>query len=175
MNNIEKILILILILIVIGNLIPQNDYFETVSKINPRNEPFFDLYENIFKLLKEKYGMDKTLELMYELFSASLAQSYGTNFKKGDPHDFARIVGLHDNIVGLRVNFPKITDDLIIYQIQDDPFPNLKGLVDPEKLDASYMNFKLKYLLGDDWAYKMTKHFWWGDDCIEHRIYKKKK
>lgn len=175
MNNIAKILILILILIVIGNLIPQNDNFETVSKINPRNEPFFDLYENIFKLLKEKYGMDKTLELMYELFSASLAQSYGTNFKKGDPHDFARIVGLHDNIVGLRVNFPKITDDLIIYQIQDDPFPNLKGLVDPEKLDASYMNFKLKYLLGDDWAYKMTKHFWWGDDCIEHYIYKKKK
>ena len=57
----------------------------------------------------------------------------------------------------------------------DDPFPNLKGHVDPQKLDASYMNFKLKYLLGDDWEYKMTKHLWNGNDCIEHYIYKKKK
>ena len=110
---------------------------------------------------------------MYELFSASLAQSYGTNFKKGDPNEFARIVALHDNIVGLRIGYPKISENEIIYQIQDDPFPNLKGLVDPEKLDASYMNFKLKYLLGDDWEYKMTKHFWYGDNCIEHIIKKK--
>jgi hypothetical protein len=158
-----------------GNL--GTDGFGDVNKgiVRPRNQPFFNLYENVFKILNEELGEEKALKAMYKLFSASLSQSYGTEFKKGDPHEFKRVAALHDNNVGLRIGFPGgIKDDEFIYQILDDPFPGLKGLVDPKKLDASYMNFKLDYILGDDWYYDMTKHFWLGDDCIEHHFYRKK-
>lgn len=149
-------------------------YFTKVEmKINPRNAPFFNLYENITRLLLEEVGEKRTYELMRILYERGLSVSYGTNFKKGDPKEFARVLSLHDDNVGLHVEFPEVTDKRIVYQMLDDPFPHLKGVVDPYKYDFCYMDFKINYVLGPDWTYTITKHLWNGDSCIEHVIVKK--
>lgn len=138
------------------------------------NAAFFGLFENVFKLMKEEEGEEKALTFFRKLMTMGLSKSYGTNFQKGDVASFVELVGERDLIVGLRVEFPKIGNDEIIYQFHDDPFPNLKGLIDHHKLDDCYLSFKVKYLLGDNWKYETTKHIWDGDDYSEHRIYKAK-
>lgn len=137
------------------------------------NTPFFTLFENVFKLIKNEFNEDKALEYFSKLMEQGLSKSYGNDFLKGDPLEFVRIVQERDNLVGLRVKFPVVTNTEIIYQFLDDPFSNLKGLVFEEKLDACFINFKIKYLLGDNWIYKNTKHFWRGDRLTEYRIEKK--
>ena len=128
------------------------------------NSAFFGLFENVFKLLKSEYGEEKALELFSKLMEAGLSKSYGTSFEKGLPSEFERLVGERDQLVGLRVAFPKVTDDELVYQFHDDPFPNLKGLVNAKDLDRCYMNFKVQYLLGETWDYKTIRHIWNGDD-----------
>lgn len=137
------------------------------------NAAFFGLFENTFLLLKQEFGEEKALELFTRLMETGLSKSYGTSFEKGIPSEFQRLVQERDNMVGLRVEFPILKDDQIIYQFHDDPFPNLKGKVDSQLLDRCYMNFKIKYLLGDNWHYKTTKHIWNGDAYTEHQIYLK--
>jgi len=137
------------------------------------NAAFFGLFENVFKLLKEEYGEDRALEHFSTLMERGLSKSYGANLKKGDPVEFERLVAERDKLVGLHVEFPCVTDEQLVYQFHDDPFPNLKGYVDPHKLDHCYMNFKVQYILGSEWDYKTTKHLWNGDACTEHVIYKK--
>lgn len=137
------------------------------------NSAFFNLFENVFLLLKNKYGEEKALEHFAELMQTGLSRSYGENFKTGCFELFSKLVSERDELVGLKVTFRKINDDEFFYMFWDDPFPNLKGQVDAEKLDSCYMNFKVSYLLGPMWSYKTTKHLWWGDEYTEHRIFKK--
>ncbi len=139
------------------------------------NELFFRLYEITFLVNREdpEVGEEKALELMAKYFETGLKRAYDDmGFRKGDAREFARIVGARDRSVGLDVRFPVVTKDKIVYQFHDDPFPGLKGEVEPEKLDATYMAFKVRYLLGDDWGYTTTKHIW-KDGHTEHVIEKK--
>ncbi len=138
------------------------------------NTPFFTLYENTFLVLIEDLGKEKALKLLNKIFALGLKKAYdAAGFKKGDPNNFVKVVSTRDKNVGLKVKFPQVTDDKIIYQFHTDPFPSLKGKVNPSDLDASYMNFKVNYLLGNKWAYKTTKHIWKGDKYTEHVIAKK--
>lgn len=138
------------------------------------NAAFFGLFENVFKLLKQEYGEERALELFSELMTMGLSKSYGNDFKKGDLVAFERMVGERDKMVGLKVEFIRNSANELVYQFHDDPFPNLKGLVDPQKLDHCYMAFKVRYILGEGWSYKTTKHLWNGDQYTEHQIYKVK-
>lgn len=136
------------------------------------NAAFFGLFENTFKLLKNEFGEEKALDLFTKLMTVGLGKAYGDNFVKGQPKEFARLVSERDKMVGLHVEFPQIDDKTIIYQFHDDPFPNLKGEVNAEKLDKTYIDFKINYLLGEGWQYHTTKHLWWGDKYTEHVITK---
>ncbi|MEW6295078.1 MAG: hypothetical protein AB1467_02140 [Candidatus Diapherotrites archaeon] len=138
------------------------------------NGAFFGLYENLFLVIKKECGEKKALKLFTKIMVKGLKKAYDKmGFKKGKPEDFVKVVGARDKGVGLKVRFPKITQKEIVYQFYTDPFPNLKGKVSPEKLDAAYMQFKVNYLLGNNWQYKTRKHIWKGDNCTEHLITKK--
>ncbi len=141
--------------------------------MNSYNASFFGLFENVFKLLKEEYGEARALELFTALMESGLSKSYGTDFSKGHAKEFERMVAERDRLVGLRVEFPVISEDQLVYQFHDDPFPNLKGHVDSKKLDRCYMNFKVQYILGPEWDYQTTKHLWNGDAYTEHLIFKR--
>ena len=131
------------------------------------NSAFFGLFENLFLCLKEEYGKDKALSLFRKIIEQGLNGAYGQSFAKGSPNEFAKLVGDRDNNVGLRVTFPVVEKDKVVYQFHDDPFPGLKDKVGANELVDTYMNFKVKTILGDDWTYKMTKHLWNNDDCTE--------
>ena len=136
------------------------------------NGAFFGLFENVFKLLKNEYGESRALEMFARLMEMGLTKSYGKDFRFGDPIEFERLVSERDRLVGLRVEFPQVTENKIVYQFHDDPFPNLKGEVNHKDLDKCYLLFKINYILGDKWEYKTTKHLWDGDSFTEHEIYK---
>ncbi len=139
----------------------------------PYNAAFFGLYESVFLLLKEMKGEDEALNFMRLLFAAKLKAAYDSmGFRKGSPEDFARCVGERDKGVGLKVSF-LILSDKIIYRFHTDPFPGLKNRADAAKFDSTYMDFKVSFLLGDDWTYKTTRHIWNGDKFTEHVIMKK--
>lgn len=137
------------------------------------NAAFFSLYENWFTLLKNEFDEKTALNLFRKAMEAGLSKAYGDNIKKGSTAEFARLVGERDNNVGLLVKFPEMTDDKLVYQFHTDPFPNLKNKVDPQKLDDTYIAFKIRYILGDDWDYKNTAHLWNGNECTEFVIFKK--
>jgi len=139
-----------------------------------RNNAFFNLFENTFLVLKEEFGEDEALRLFRIIMENGLKTAYGNEFTKGKAEEFAHVVGERDDAVGLEVAFPKVDDDKIIYQFHTDPFPGLKGHVAPEKLDATYLNFKIDRLLGTGWTYETTKHLWLGDNCSEHVIVRSK-
>src|SRR4029079_3298687 len=136
------------------------------------NVAFFNLYENWFKLLKNEFGENKALELFRKAMEVGLTKAYGDSFTKGLPFEFTKLVGERDNNVGLLVKFPEVSDNKIIYQFYTDPFPNLKKEVLHAKLDDTYISFKIRYLLGDHWRYKTTKHIWNGDNYTEFVISK---
>lgn len=134
------------------------------------NKPFFTLFENIFITLKNEFHSKKALEIFTKIMEKGLKNSYGDDFKKGKTEEFRRLVGERDEIVGLNVSFPIVENNKIVYQFLTDPFPNLKEHISYKDLDATYLNFKVKYILGDNWDYKTTKHLWLGDKCSEHII-----
>ena len=136
------------------------------------NSAFFGLFENVFLLLKDEFGEKKALELFSALMSKGLSKSYGNDFTKGDSKAFEQLVKERDALVGLKVEFPLVTENKLIYCFYDDPFPNLKGHVEHGALDECYMRFKVNYILGSNWDYKTTKHIWDGDEYTEHQIYK---
>lgn len=136
------------------------------------NAAFFSLYENWFKLIKNEYGENKALELFRKVMETGLTKAYGDNFEKGMPSEFVRLVGERDNNVGLLVKFPEVSDNKLVYQFHTDPFPNLKNEVSHEKLDDTFILFKVRHLLGDQWEYKTTKHIWNGDNYTEFAISK---
>jgi hypothetical protein len=138
------------------------------------NAAFFGTHEAYFLMLKEKFGEEKALEILRLVMERNLGKAYATmGFKKGDPHSFASAVGERDKSVGLRIEFPEISEGKIVYRFLTDPFPGLKGHVDPHKLDDTFMRFKVSFLLGPDWHYRTTKHIWKGDAFTEHIIEKK--
>lgn len=136
------------------------------------NAAFFGLYENWFKLLKEELGEQKAIILFRKAMEKGLSKAYGENFKKGLTKEFAKLVGERDSNVGLLVKFPEISDNKIIYQFYTDPFPGLKSEVNAAKLDDTYISFKVKYILGNEWGYKNTAHLWRGDKYTEFVIFK---
>ena len=138
------------------------------------NTPFFNLYENLYLVLREAYNEQQALILFKRIMEKGLKKAYDVlGFKKGDPDSFREVITSRDNSVGLTVNFPEISETKIIYQLCADPFANLKGVVDHSLLDSTYINFKIEYLLGNNWFYNTTKHLWQGDHCIEFIICKK--
>ena len=138
------------------------------------NAAFFGLYENTFLTLKEERGEDEALRLLEKIISCRLKVTYDkSGFSRGSARDFARVVGERDASVGLHIEFPTVEEGLLVYQFHNDPFPNLRGHVAPEKLDKTYMKFKVGYLLGEDWGYETPKHLWRGDRFTEHVIRRK--
>ena len=138
------------------------------------NAAFFGTHEAYFLALKELKGEDFALNTMRHVMERNLGAAYRKmGFVVGNSHDFARVVGERDESVGLHVEFPVVTDEKIVYQFHTDPFPNLKGHVTPEKLDATYMKFKVSFLLGSEWSYKTTQHIWNDAPYTEHIIEKK--
>jgi hypothetical protein len=134
------------------------------------NTAFFSLYENLFLVLKDNFGEEKALELFRQIMEKGLKKAYDSSgFQRGNPQEFARVVGARDESVGLYVKFPEVTENRIVYQFHTDPFPGLKGHVALEKLDDTYMAFKVRYLLGENWSYTTTKHIW-RDEFTEHVI-----
>ncbi len=135
------------------------------------NAPFFTLYETVFLVLRKNFDEDKTFELFRQIMETGLKKAYdATGFTRGNPHDFAKVVGERDRSVGLQVEFPVVSSNKIIYQFYTDPFPHLKGKIASQKLDNTYMAFKVKYLLGIEWNYHTTSHIWQGDSFTEHII-----
>lgn len=142
--------------------------------MNNYNSAFFGLYENLFKIAKQRYGETEALALFREIMETGLAKAYGTAFEKGKTHEFVRLVGVRDNLVGLHVTFPVVEPNKIIYQFHTDPFPGLKGIVAHQLLDNTYLDFKVRTILGANWSYSTTKHTWDGDKYTEHVICKTK-
>jgi hypothetical protein len=137
------------------------------------NKAFFGLYENMFCVLKETFGKTSALDIMSQTFKKGLKEAYDSmHFQKGVPEDFVRVVGERDRNVGLKIKFPEVSEERIVYQFHTDPFPNLKGEVLPDELGATYLSFKVDYLLGHEWTYRTTKHLWKGDPYTEHVISK---
>ena len=138
------------------------------------NKAFFELYENVLLVLQEESDEEKALETFSKIMRFGLKKAYdASGFEKGSPKDFAKIVGERDTRVGLKVSFPEVTKNKIVYRFHTDPFPGLKGKVDAGKLDATYMQFKVEYLLGPKWSYETTSHLWKGGSFTEHTISKK--
>ena len=138
------------------------------------NAAFFGVHEAYFLVLKEEYRETAALDVMRRVMELSLGKAYmSMGFTKGVPEDFVRCVGERDKSVGLQIEFPVVSVNRIIYRFLTDPFPGLKGHVPPEKLDDTYMKFKVEFLLGKDWRYKTTKHMWKGGPFTEHVIERK--
>lgn len=136
-----------------------------------KNLAFFGLYENLFIVLKEEHGEEMALNIFRKVMEKGLKTAYDKmGFEKGNINDFVRVLTERDNSVGLRVEFPEITENKIVYQFYDDPFPRLKGRVEHEKLDDTFISFKIKHILDNNWKYKNTKHFWNGDEYTEYVI-----
>lgn len=136
-----------------------------------KNLAFFGLYENLFIVLKEEHGGEMALNIFRKVMEKGLKTAYDKmGFKKGNINDFVRVLTERDNSVGLRVKFPEITENKIVYQFYDDPFPGLKGKVEHEKLDDTFISFKIKHILGNEWKYKTTKHVWDGNEYTEYVI-----
>lgn len=137
------------------------------------NSAFFSTHESYFLILKEREDLDYALTVFRRVMERNLKQAYDQmEWERGSPQDFARVLKTRDQSVGLHVKFPEVSEDEIVYQFHTDPFPNLKGEVAAEKLDATYLEFKVRYLLGEGWTYTTTKHLWWDDQYTEHVIEK---
>ena len=138
------------------------------------NAAFFGCHEAYFLILKGLKGGEFALDAIRRVMERNLGKAYtSSGFTKGDPKSFAKVVSKRDASVGLVVKFPVVSENKIVYQFHTDPFSGLKGCVAAEKLDATYMKFKVDFLLGSDWTYHTTKHLWKGDPYTEHVIEKK--
>ncbi len=137
------------------------------------NAAFYNGLTTVVLALKRRYGEAEAIDVMHEVFSSRLKDVYDKlGFVKGSVQDFVRVVGANDEMLGLVVEF-KIENEKIIHRFHTDPFPLLKGHVNPTKFDDSYIRFKVEYVLGQEWKYTTTKHIWRGDQFTEHVIERK--
>ena len=138
------------------------------------NAAFFKSIENTFLLLKEREGEEYALKFISALMEKTLKAAYESMGAKkhGGAKEFQRCVGERDASVGLKVGFEDNPDGFA-YRFYTDPFPGLKGTVEPRKLDATYIRFKIDYLLGLGWTYSTPKHLWEGSPYTEHVLTKK--
>lgn len=137
------------------------------------NASFFGLYEHVFYEYAQLHGVSHALQFFEKLFARTLGKAYlATGFTKGNIDHFVKIVKERDASVGLAVMLSIVAPDKIIYQFHQDPFPNLKKIVAYHNFDRTYINFKIKFLLGDEWLYHTTQHIWDGAPFTEHIIYK---
>ncbi|MEM7821838.1 MAG: hypothetical protein QXX38_03460 [Candidatus Aenigmatarchaeota archaeon] len=138
------------------------------------NKAFFRTFENFFLVLKERFGEKVALSVVREVMERNLKEAYdGMEFRFGKPEDFARVVGARDKSLGLKVEFPEVSKNRIVYRFYTDPFPGLKGKVNHKEFDDTYLSFKLRYLLGEDWDYITTQHIWDDAPFTEHIIFKR--
>ena len=116
------------------------------------NAAFFGLFENLFLTLKERLGAELALDLFREIMEKGLKNAYGSDYIKGEPSEFLRMVIERDNNVGIKVEceFTGPEKQNFYYRFYDYPFPNLQDQVEPSDLDDTFINFKVKYLLGDE-------------------------
>ncbi|MFC2143350.1 hypothetical protein ACFLQN_03040 [Candidatus Aenigmatarchaeota archaeon] len=143
-------------------------------EIAPYNAAMFKAYASAFLVCKDRYGKDAALGVMRQMFQMNLEPAYGTDFQKGSTQDAARVIGERDAGVGLDVRFPVIEENRLVYEFHTDPFPTLKGKVDPREFDACYMRFKVNHLLGPDWTYAIPEHIWENGEFTQHVITRKK-
>jgi len=137
------------------------------------NAAFYNGLTAVFIEYKKRHGEEQAIDFMRSVFSSRLKDVYDKlGFVKGSPEDFIRVVRTNDEMLGLEVEF-ELAVDKIIYRFHTDPFPNLKGHVDPTKFDDSYLRFKVEYILGDGWTYSTPKRLWRGDPFTEHVIEKR--
>jgi hypothetical protein len=142
--------------------------------MQPYNAAFFKTHEVYFLTIRDTSDETTALDAMRAVMERNLGAAYDTmGVKRGNPQDFVRVVGERDASVGLHVEFPVVNEKKIVYQFYTDPFPGLNGEVDPQKLASTYMDFKVSYLLGANWAWRMTKHAWRGNEYTEYVIEKK--
>ncbi len=133
-----------------------------------RNEAFFCLYENFFLELKKSLGRKGVKLWQKVMFNALMnAFKFDGARKKSGINSFIKFVGKRDNKLGLKVSFKK-TRNGFIYRFAVDPFPGLKGKTSIQTITESYLNPKKEYFLGSKWRFKTSKHFWKGDNLIEH-------
>jgi len=137
------------------------------------NTAFFASLETMFEILLKRFGKKIALTIFKEFMELNLTKAYSEILAKrlSGKGNFKKIVGERDKALGLKVEFEDFNEKSFAYRFLTDPFPNLKGLVKPEELDAGYLKFKIFYFLGKNWGYKTTKHFWKGDGQTEHIIY----
>jgi hypothetical protein len=140
--------------------------------MNQYNAPFFGLYQNLYLVSRDQLGPQKAMLLFTATMEKGLTSAYGNNFIKGNTGSFVKAVGDRDKAVGLDVRFKDVTKDSLKYEFHTDPFPGLKGQLPHRALDHSYMNFKVRHLLGNNWEYETTKHLWNGDPYTQHWIKK---
>jgi len=138
------------------------------------NRPFFTCLENAFIVAHERFGKERALAFMKALMERNLREAYDREgFRKGSPEDFARLMERRDRSVGLDVEL-EVGKGRIRYAFLTPLFDKWKGLLTAEEAVATFMDFKVSYLLGEEWKWRLTKHFWWGDDRIEVVIEKVK-
>jgi hypothetical protein len=143
-------------------------------EIKPYNAAFFGLYEKAYLLYRELHGEEAALKFMRTLFERALGPAYtAMGFTKGNVKDFCRVVSERDAGVGLKVCFSEVSEAKIVYEFHSDPFPGLKGMVDPKELDDTYLRFKINFLLGPGWSYSTPQHLWNGAPCSRHVLVRK--
>ena len=134
------------------------------------NTSFFGALSTFFLQYKDRHGEEEALDFFEQFFLARLGLVYKQiGYEQGNPDHFARVVKKNDDDLGLDVSI-SAGNDVITYCFITDPFPQLKGEVDPEKWDRTYMRPKLAILLGDGWTYETVSHRWKGDAVTEHVI-----
>ena len=136
------------------------------------NQPFFKLLENTFIILSENFKPDDSLKIFTKIMEKGLRSSYGEITKKGDVNNFIKLVGERDKNVGLQVEFSILNENQFLYRFISDPMPGLKEYVESKILDSTYMDFKVRHILGNEWSYSTNKHIWHGDKYTEHLISK---
>ena len=138
------------------------------------NKAFFNLYETTFLVLKKDLGYEKALEIFRQIIEKLLGDAFDSvGFKKGNTKEFERIVGERDRAVGLRVEFPQVTKNKIVYRDYDKIFPGLQGHMKLQDLVDVLIGFKVRHILGGGWECRINKHLWKGDKYTEYIIEKK--
>lgn len=136
------------------------------------NQAFFSLYENVFQTLRNEFDESQTLNLFSKMMANGLTKGYGNDFIKGEPQEFIRLVKQRDENVGLKVSLDLLENNKISYIFHRYPFPNLLSLVDYKKLDNTFIKFKINYLLGVNWSYKLLRHYGNNDPVTEYLIFR---